>query len=119
MQWTNVKQDILRLYWLDETDKELGIRLGTSAKAVKHMRIKLGLDRRGSEYCKEYFVVQVTEWLGREDMNYWANYLKNQRVEHIIAQSENGYALFRARVGSVRTVHEPPRSAWIVHWKPK
>lgn len=119
MKWTRAKQDILRLYWQDETDKELGVRLGATAKAVQHKRIECGLDRRGSEYCKNYFVIQVTNWLPTQNsMVYWSDWLKEQRVEHVVAESNSRYALFRPRVGFLPVVQEPPRTAWVLHWSP-
>lgn len=119
MRWTRDKQQILKLYWQDETDKALGLRLNVTEGAVQKQRVSLGL-RRVRHPGREYFVVPVTGWLPKvEDTLYWSDYLCSGGIEHIVAKNQTGYAIFRPAVGLVPVEKEPPKKAWILHRKPK
>ncbi len=117
MKWTSDKQEILKLYWRDESDAVLCLRLGTTEGAIQKQRVALGL-RRVRHPNRSYFVIQVTSWLNQlNDTLYWSDYLMNCGVEHIVAKNKKGYAIFRPAVGLLPVENEPPKKTWVLHRK--
>ena len=91
--------------------------LGTSELGVKKQRAKLGLVR---DKFKNHFVIQVTKWLPlREDCNDCSGYFQGRDIEHVIAKTDKGFAVFRTNIELIAKVMAPPKSTWVLHWRPK
>ena len=113
MKWDSISNNVIRRKWQVWSDSVLAAQLGTTKDAIRKQRYKLELYRPSSKG----FILQITKWIALSGLQYWAEWLRYNGVEYIIARSKGGrFALFRKHVGALPVESEPPRDTWVQHW---
>ena len=92
--WTEKRVEYLRINYLDETDEEIGRKLGTTAAAIKNKRLDLKLSRMVNGVTKNAIPIVYVDDKGRENKfssrSQLCRYLgiNNYQLEKLIEKGE-------------------------------